>query len=242
LTRVLITGATRGIGRAIAERALKDGFEVHLIARTSDSLERVAGELSKLGQVAFTPVNMARREELQRFCERWRGPLHGIVNNVGAWREDSLLDADMDVLVEMMSLNVFGMFGLTKGLYGHLLPGGRVVNISSQLGVRGRELMGSYAATKHAIIGLTRSWAPEAARRGITVNAVCPGWVDTQSNQDELSVLAARRGRTLEQEMQTIAQGLVLGRFIRQEEVASLVAFLLSPDSSGVTAQAYEIL
>lgn len=101
--------------------------------------------------------------------------------------------------------------------------------------------MGAYAASKHAVIGLTRCWALELGTRAITVNAVCPGWVNTESNQVGIKEWAEKEGLSLEEKIKEIANPLTLHRFISPEEVASLVGFLIGSTSSGITGQVYEI-
>jgi 3-hydroxybutyrate dehydrogenase len=101
--------------------------------------------------------------------------------------------------------------------------------------------MGVYAASKHAVIGLTRCWALELGTRAITVNAVCPGWVNTESNQVEIKEWAEKEGLSLEDKIKEIADPLTLHRFIEPEEVASLVGFLIGSTGGGITGQVYEI-
>ena len=127
------------------------------------------------------------------------------------------------------------------GLQKWVLNKGRIINISSQLGIAGRAGMGAYAASKHAIIGLTRCWSLELDARGITVNAVCPGWVDTQSNRTEIRQWARTLDMSYQQKKKQLAEPLTLGRFITSQEVARLVTFLAGPESSGITGHVYEI-
>lgn len=238
---VMVTGGSRGIGRAIAEKCLEAGFEVHLVANQEVPLSRTAEELSAKGIVSHSAVDLSNRRQVESFAQGWSRNIYGLVNNAGYWKEDSLTHLDVDMFGRMMDVNVMAPYMLTKGLYEQIETHGRIVNIASQLGTQGRERMGAYAATKHALVGLTRCWAPEASRKNVTVNAVCPGWVDTESNRVELRELGRSRGTTLEEVGAQISQGLVLRRFIKQEEVASLVAFLLSSDASGISGQVYEI-
>lgn len=140
-----------------------------------------------------------------------------------------------------MKLNVEGLYFLTKGLQRWIVNNGRIINIASQLGTGGRAGMGAYAASKHAVIGLTRCWALELGEKGITVNAVCPGWVNTELNRVEIRQKAKEQGTSFENKFQEIANPLTLRRFIEPEEVAQLVAFLVDTTGSGITGQAYEI-
>ena len=241
----LISGGSRGIGAAIADEACSRGESVYLIAREPAGLSRRARTLqSKYGPSAvggYAQVDLAQPSSVDEFCRTFDAEVAVLVNNAGFWREDRLDDGGTEVLRQLMEVNVFGLARITKGLFGRMTCGGRIINISSQLGTSGRSQMGAYSATKHAVIGLTRCWATEAATRQITVNAVCPGWVDTRSNREELAPLAVARGSSLDATMADIAKGSPLGRFILEAEVASLVVFLASEAASGITGQVYEI-
>lgn len=238
---IIITGGTRGIGRAIAKELLAFGFLVHIVARDLTELQATQTELSQLGIITTSQVDLADRASIQKFTSVWDKPLYGLVNNAGMWSEEGLQDPDSGIWDAIMNLNLHGLYFLTKGLCPYLVHGGRIVNISSQLGTSGRARMGAYSASKHAVIGLTRSWALELGSRQITVNAVCPGWVKTQSNIDEIREDAKKEGKTFENAFAEIADSLILKRFIEPEEVAHLVGFLVSEKGSGITGQAYEI-
>lgn len=239
--RVLITGGSKGIGRAIAESVLGAGYSAHLVARDEARLRQVTKELSARGDVSYSRLDLSDAEAVVAFCKGWREEFHGLVNNAGYWFEDPVEELDAGRFTALLAVNLVAPYILTKGLVGRIRDGGRVVNIASQLGTHGRARMGAYSASKHGLVGLTRCWAPEVGRRGITVNAVCPGWVNTESNRVELAELARERWTSLEQEMGVISRTLTLQRFIEPKEVADLVTFLLGAGGSGITGQVYEI-
>ncbi|MFH1354356.1 MAG: SDR family oxidoreductase [bacterium] len=238
---VVVTGASRGIGFAITKNLLQNGFQVHMIAHQEDGLKRAQETLQDYGEIDYSVLDLSRRDEIKKFCQNWSEKIYGLVNNAGRWAEERLDKPDSGIWDPIMKLNVEGLYFLTKGLQGHIVKGGRIVNISSQLGTSGRAGMGIYSASKHAVIGLTRSWALELGNREITVNAVCPGWVNTESNRIEIGERAAEESVSLEEKMSEITKPLTLHRFIEPEEIANLVTFLVKPSSGGITGQVYEI-
>jgi NAD(P)-dependent dehydrogenase (short-subunit alcohol dehydrogenase family) len=238
---VLITGGSRGIGKAIAAAVLAAGYRAHLVARDEARLQSVARELEALGAISYSVLDLADSDAVAEFCGVWGEELHGLVNNAGYWVEDPVEKLDTHLFTALLSVNLVAPYILTKGLNGRIRAGGRIVNVASQLGTGGRARMGAYSASKHGLIGLTRCWAPELGKRRITVNAVCPGWVNTESNRTELADLARGRGSTLAREMESISGTLLLQRFVEPQEVADLVTFLLGSGASGITGQAYEI-
>lgn len=238
---VIVTGASRGIGFFITQELLKKGFNIHMIADQEKRLKEAQVKLKQHGNVAYSVLNLSTREQIKDFCDQWKQEVFGLVNNAGRWAEERIDEPDKNIWDPIMKLNVEGLYFLTKGLQRWIVNNGRIINIASQLGTSGRAGMGAYAASKHAVIGLTRCWALELGTRAITVNAVCPGWVNTESNQVEIKEWAEKEGLSLEEKIKEIANPLTLHRFISPEEVASLVGFLIGSTGSGITGQVYEI-
>lgn len=238
---VLVTGGTRGIGLACVGSLLNADYDVHVIAR--DETELTALRSADPGHVSCSAVDLADRRQVAGFCASWDQPIWGLVNNAGLWRELRVDDSpsQADPWDEIMATNLAGPYFLTRGLHEHIVDGGRIVNISSQLGTSGRSGFGAYSASKHAIIGLTRCWALELGPRQVTVNAVAPGWVRTESNLTEFRQWARERATSAEAIEQDIASTLALGRLIAPGEVAAAVTFLLDAIASGITGQVIEI-
>lgn len=238
---VVVTGASRGIGFSITQELLKRGFKIHMIADQERELKEAQRRLKQHGNAAYSVLDLSVREQIKDFCDQWKQEIVGLVNNAGRWAEERIDEPDKGIWDPIMRLNVEGVYFLTKGLQRWILDGGRIVNIASQLGTCGRAAMGAYAASKHAVIGLTRCWALELGEKGITVNAVCPGWVNTASNRIEIRQKAKKEGMSFEKKIKRIADLLTLHRFIEPEEVASLVGFLVGSTGSGITGQVYAI-
>ncbi|MDP2685529.1 MAG: SDR family oxidoreductase [bacterium] len=238
---VVVTGASKGIGFAIVKNLLQSGFKIHMIANREDGLIRAQNELQKDKSVNYSVVDLTNRKEVKDFCNRWSNNIYGLVNNAGIWAQERLDEYDTNIWDPIMKLNVEGLYFLTKGLHSKIINGGRIINISSQLGITGRIGMGIYSASKHAVIGLTRCWALELGDRAITVNAVCPGWVNTESNRIEITQLAQNEKVSYKRKIKKITDPLTLHRFIEPEEVAQLVCFLIDSGGSGITGQIYEI-
>lgn len=234
--RIIVTGGAKGIGKAITERLLADGFAVEIVGRTKADLEACHQELGRPEQLSFSVLDLADRVQVQRYCSEWQGPLYGIVNNAGICKTE-LLNEQTDIWDDVINVNVNGLYFLTKGLMSHVVDNGRIVNISSQLGKEGRAGYSAYCASKFAVIGLTKVWAKELGARGITVNAVCPGWVATDMSMKDVARLAAEKGVDADDYYNEICKPLELQRFTTPEEVANLVAFLVSEGASGMTGR-----
>jgi NAD(P)-dependent dehydrogenase (short-subunit alcohol dehydrogenase family) len=245
----LVTGASRGIGRAIAEAYLEEGAKVALCARSSADLEALAESWNRKDRRAIAlRCDVTSRDEVARAfdeVEKSWGKLHILVNNAGISGRtplDSAGAASDELWDRILETNLKGSYLVTR----HALPlmssgGGRIVNMSSVLGRFGVPGYAAYCTAKHGIIGFTRALALELAPRGITVNALCPGWVETDMADQGIRETAAVLGISPEEFREQAIAGVPLKRFIDPPEIAKLVLYLTSDDASAVTGQAYNI-
>jgi NAD(P)-dependent dehydrogenase (short-subunit alcohol dehydrogenase family) len=239
----LVTGGSRGIGKAIARRLLQDDYRVHICSRHDEELRDTVKELTELGDIESSVLDLGDRAQIRRFCESWDEPLHALVNNAGVVTVETIeehaatLFDDTASWDDILGINLSGVYFLTKGLFPHLRDGGRIVNIASQLAKEGRRGYGAYCASKFGLIGLTKCWAKEVGARGITVNAICPGWVRTDLAVDDLHRLSAQKGVAPDDYYVEICGPIELKRFSEPEEVAGLTSFLLSPDGAGISGR-----
>lgn len=234
---IIVTGGSRGIGKVLAAQLLKEGYSVTICAKTETNLKKAQQELRSLGEVGYRVLDLADRHAISKFVKEWEEPLYGIVNNAGVVAVEGIEKSDSGSWDTILNVNLHGLYFLTKGLVSHISDNGRIVNISSQLGKEGRAGYGAYCASKFAVIGLTKCWAKELGVRGITVNAVCPGWVKTEMGMQDLERIAHERGVTKEALCKEICEPLELKRFTEPEEVANLVTFLVSSKGSGITGR-----
>jgi NAD(P)-dependent dehydrogenase (short-subunit alcohol dehydrogenase family) len=238
---VIITGGSRGIGKAIARKMLEQGYNVFICGRSEGNLEKTKREFFLMGEIDYFILDISNREAVKNFVAQWNRPLYGLINNAGAWKEERIDEPEKDIWDEMINLNLAGLYFLTKGLYPKITMPGRIINISSQLGLNGRAGFGPYAAAKHGVNGLTKCWAEELGGKGITVNSICPGWIKTKSNIDEIHLFAQAEGKTFEEKFREISDTCLMKRFIEPEEVANLAVFFMSEEGSGICGKIYEI-
>ena len=243
----LITGGGTGIGKAIAEELAKNGAKVALASRNENHVERAAAQLRASGlAVLALPMNVRRKQEIERAVEQivseW-GALHILVNNAGISGLSMIDDADDNKWYDILDTNLNGMYLVTKAVVKHMPDhaGGRIINISSVLGKFGVPGYTAYCTTKHGMIGFTRALALEVVGRGITVNAICPGWVETEMASMGINETAALQGITPKQFKAQAVAAVPIKRFLEADEVANLVCYVASEQARGITGQAINI-
>jgi 3-hydroxybutyrate dehydrogenase len=238
---VLVTGAGSGIGRAVALALLGSGRDVLAAGRTAPPLAELARDAPPGSRVWPVAADVGRGPSL-RAALLDGPPLHGVVACAGICRQARLDSADADeVWREVLAANLDGAWNTLRAARPRLADGGRIVVVSSGLGKLGRAGYGAYAASKHGVLGLVKCLALELAPRRVTVNAVCPGWVDTPMAAADVEATAATRGVGADAVRAEAAGGIPLGRFVDPAEVAALILWLLSPAAAAITGEAYNI-
>jgi len=226
----LVTGGSRGIGFAIVERFKSAGWRVAACARSIEHLSESPADFKFACDVTDPEaVRGGIAAVVQEF-----DAIDALVNSAGLAGSNPL-DAESDDYVwqRIIDVNLNGTYYVTKCAYPHIREGGRIVNIGSVLSHKGVADQTAYSAAKHGVLGFTRAFAHHAAGRGVTVNAVCPGWVRTEmalARWDELHIDEAKA-----------ASAVPLGRVVEPDEVASLVYFLASEEAGAITGQAFTI-
>lgn len=233
--RILVTGASLGIGRAIARAAAASGAEVLLAARRRPGLEEAAAEIAAAGgRARVLPFDAADPVAIRK-AVAMAGPLDGLVNNAGSVTREPFLEASEAEMDRVLGLNVKGATVVAQEVARGMTRAGTkgaIVNIASIAGLVGARNRSLYAATKHALVGLTRAMALELGPHGIRVNAICPGLVNTPLAADlmaDAAFVAATRAR------------IPLGRIMEPEDIAGPAVFLLSAAASGITGIALPV-
>ncbi len=240
----VVTGGGRGIGAAVARALAEAGAAVVVSARTRGQIEAVAAELAAPGRrVSAVPCDVTDAHSvagLARTANERLGQVDILVNSAGVAHSAPLQKLTLDDWNHIFAVNATGTFLCTQAF----VPGmverswGRVVNVASVAGKSGARYIAAYAASKHAVLGFTRCVAAELAARGVTVNAVCPGYVDTDMTRDSLAHIAQRTGMSEDQALQAILLSTPQRRLIEPAEVAHSVLSLCDEKAKGITGQA----
>lgn len=250
----IVTGAGGGLGRAHALYLATEGASVVVndiggdvsgVGSDASPAERVASTIQEAGgQAVASRHDVADWEQARALVElavETFGDLHVLVNNAGIGGGQPVEGSDEQAWRRILDTNVAGTYLVSREALPLMQPGGRIVNMSSVLGRFGVPGYTAYCASKHAVIGFTRALALELAPRAITVNALCPGWVDTEMATEGMTLGAAATGTTYDEFRRRALNAVPIKRIIQPEEVAGLVRFLASPAAAAITGQTYNI-
>lgn len=236
----LVTGGGQGIGAAIARELVERGLNVTVLGRRLDVVQALAdtdpAHLFAVDADVADPAQVA--QAVAQAEARW-GPIDVLVNNAGQAQTAPFLKMDMALWQQMLSVNLTGTMVCTQAV----LPGmvargwGRVVNVASTAGQVGYAYVSAYCAAKHGVVGLTKALALEMAKKGVTVNAVCPGYTETDIVRESIERVVAKTGRSAEEARAEFVKSNPQGQLVQPDQVADAVAWLCSEGASAVTGQ-----
>lgn len=239
----VVTGAGRGIGAAIATALARAGARVTLAGRDAATLAGTADELrARSTHVATVRLDVTDEGSVDAAfseAESLHGAVGILVNNAGQAASGAVADTSLETWNRVLAVNLTGTFLCSR----RVLPGmlgagrGRIINVASTAGLRGVPHVAAYSASKHGVVGLTRSLALEVAKHGVTVNAVCPGYTESEMAERAVEALVRGTGRSREDAAMRIARASPLGRLLTPSEVAATVLWLCADDAAAITGE-----
>ncbi|HSI48889.1 MAG TPA: SDR family NAD(P)-dependent oxidoreductase [Ideonella sp.] len=241
---VLVTGANRGIGAAIAHALAANGWRVTLAGRSIEALEATRAVLPGDGH-AVVQMDVASADSITRAFAEARaaqGPLHALVNNAGMVETGPTQRFALAAWERLLDVNLTGVFLCCQAAIADLRgTQGRIVNIASTAAQKGYAFTAAYAAAKHGVVGFTRSLALELAPAGIAVNAVCPGYTDTDIVRGGMAQIMDKKGKSEAEALQSFTQANPMQRLVRPDEVAEVVRWLCRQAPAAITGQSISI-
>ncbi|WP_087721625.1 SDR family NAD(P)-dependent oxidoreductase [Pandoraea sp. PE-S2T-3] len=242
----LVTGGARGIGEAVARSLLAKGARVTLLGRSEAALAAGTEALASHGEVNWVSADIADAAAVEaafaRAAERF-GPVQVLVNNAGQAVSAPFGKTDSALWQQMIGVNLTGTFHCIQAALPAMLAAGwgRIVNVASTAGLVGYPYVTAYCAAKHGVIGLTRALALEVAKKGVTVNAVCPGYTETDILRDTIANIVAKTGRSEAEARAELAKHNPQGRLVQPDEVADTVLWLCQPGAGAITGQSVAV-
>lgn len=239
----LVTGGGRGIGRAVAAALTAAGATVTVLGRQQAALDDTVAAGHAAGVIVADVTDAAAIEAGVKAAEAARGPFDILVANAGGVSTAPFGKTDPAQFQKLFDLNVMGIVHATRAL----LPGmvtrkfGRIVAVASTAGLKGYPYVSAYCTTKHAVVGLVRSLAVETARTGVTVNAICPGYTDTDLVRDSVAAVSEKTGKSQADVVAQYVKDVPMARLIKPEEVAAAVVYLCSAEAGAVTGTAMTV-
>jgi NAD(P)-dependent dehydrogenase (short-subunit alcohol dehydrogenase family) len=236
----LITGGGTGIGAAIATRLSEMGARITVVGRRLEPLQEVAHGLYGAQAVPFDVTDEAAVEEGLTAATARFGPVDVLINNAGAADSSPFARTTTDAWHAMLEVNLTGAFLVSRAVLPRMveLGWGRIVSIASTAGLKGYAYVAAYCAAKHGVIGMTRSLALEVAPKGVTVNAVCPGYTETELLSESVANIVDKTGVSEDEAQAQLLQSNPQGRFVSPVEVAEAAAWLVNPNAGAITGQA----
>ncbi|HEV3105953.1 MAG TPA: SDR family NAD(P)-dependent oxidoreductase [Trinickia sp.] len=242
----VVTGGGSGIGAATAEALARAGARVTLMGRDATRLAAERERLQAFGEIGSVAVDVTRAEAVQAAFQAATGTFGAadiLINNAGQAQAAPFAKTDLALWQRMLDVNLTGVFLCTQAALPAMVERGygRIVNVASTAGQIGYAYVAAYCAAKHGVIGLTRSLALEVATKGVTVNAVCPGYTETELLRASLDQVVAKTGRSMDQARTELQRGNPQRRFVQADEVAQAALWLALPSSASVTGQSISV-